>query len=114
MRKHHFLFAGLVLAVPLGVAPATADSVRAVVDLMVEAGGEAVPLKAEQEVGFTPQDGTITVKVGGYTCTMGSSTQGSVPAGCNYSIDITGSAPEVVAREAAGACMNVQPQCTPQ
>ncbi|MBO0906347.1 hypothetical protein [Jiella sonneratiae] len=112
MKTGAVLASAGIFAAALAAAPAAADSVRAVIDLSVDAGGGAVPLKVEQEVGFTPKAGTITVEVSGYKCTMGSSTQGSVPKGCNYSIDITGKEPAVVAREASGACMNVKPQCS--
>ena len=110
MTRYYSLSAALVLTSVLGIGSASADSVRAVVALDVKSGSSA-PLKVEQEVGFTPKEDTITVEVSGYRCTMGSSTQGSVPKGCNYSIDITGAAPKVVAREASGACMNVKPGC---
>ncbi|MCD0422001.1 hypothetical protein LOC51_32720 [Rubrivivax sp. JA1024] len=110
MKKYYSLSAALILTTVLGIGSASADSVRAVVSLDVNSGG-TTPLKVEKEVGFTPKDKTITVEVSGYLCTMGSSTQGSVSQGCNYSIDITGAAPKVVAREASGGCMNVKPSC---
>ncbi|MEF2071826.1 hypothetical protein SMD10_09155 [Consotaella sp. CSK11QG-6] len=108
-------FALVALSIVAGAGTASADSVRAVVNLNVDTGGgQKVPLSVEKEVGFGPGGDTITVDVSGYRCTMGSSTQGSVPAGCNYSVDVTGAEPKITPREADGTCMKVQPQCVKQ
>ncbi|MBO0664099.1 hypothetical protein LQ948_15805 [Jiella sp. MQZ9-1] len=99
-------------AVCLVGGPALADSVDAIVDTVVDAGGTTVPLKTEKSVGFKPAGNTIVVKVAGYTCKMGSSTLGSVPSGCNYSLDLTSSPPKIMAKQAPGACMNITPSCS--
>ena len=66
------------------VSSVNADSVKVVTT--ADVAGQTV--MTEKEIGFTPTTDMITVKVAGKTCTMGSSTLGSAPQGCNYIVNV--------------------------
>ena len=87
------------------------DSVRIVTEgVNVESGG-VHPFNISSEVGFAPTKDEIKVKIAGKVCTMGSSTQGSVPRGCNYSVVLTPDGAKVVAREASDVCKQIPMTC---
>ena len=106
LSKVTLLFATTAFLAGLSSA-AYADSVRVVTNLKIE--GQSV--KMEKEVGFTPQGKTIVVPVAGKTCTFGSSRQGSVPKGCNYTITIDENGVTPSVREASSVCMQTPMSC---
>ena len=65
----------------------------------------------QAESGFRPTNDVIEVKIAGKTCTFGSSTLGSVPRGCNYTVRITPDGIDAVAREASNTCMRIPANC---
>ncbi len=62
-------------------------------------------------VQFTPNSDTFSIEILGKTCTFGSSTQGAVPLGCNYAIDVDGKSVTPRVREANAICLQVTPVC---
>ncbi len=86
---------------------ASADSVLVVTKTTIS--GQAISSQAQAD--FRPTSNTIMVKIAGKTCTFGSSTQGSVPQGCNYTVtvDENGLVPSV--REASSVCMQIPMKC---
>jgi len=100
------VFTGAFLAVGLS-SVAYADSIKIVTKLDVVGN----PVVTEQEVGFAPTANVIVVDVAGKKCQFGSSTQGSVPKGCNYTITIDGAGVTPSAREANATCMKTPMEC---
>lgn len=93
---------------------AQADTVTVMSDdLSVVTGKDKFPISFSGGVGFTPTDDTIALEIGGMMCTFGSSTQGSVPKGCNYQVIITPSAMTAVPTEASDTCMKIEASCVP-
>jgi len=100
------VFGAALLAVGLS-SVAYADSVRIVTKLDVVGS----PVVMEKEVGFTPTTPVFVVDVAGKKCSFGSSTQGSVPKGCNYTITVDGAGVTPSAREANATCMKTPMAC---
>lgn len=100
-------------AIVMIAGAAQADSVKITGAAAVDADGgkSSVALDVSGDVGFTPTNNTIVVTVAGKTCTMGSSTQGSVPKGCNYEITVSGAGVSVKPTEASDVCMQITPTC---
>ncbi len=103
----------LAVAILVGLScVAYADTVRIVVEpLAITGGASAKTEQIQTEVGFRPTGNTFSVQVAGKTCTFGSSTHGSVPAGCNYSGIISGDSVTPKPREADATCMQIKPAC---
>ena len=100
------LFVAAVLLIGLSSA-AYADSV--IIATNLEVAGQPVIL--EKEIGFRPTKNTFVVQVAGKICTFGSSTQGSVPKGCNYTITVNKSGVTPTVREANSTCMKTHMSC---
>ncbi|WP_417916029.1 hypothetical protein [Candidatus Electronema sp. JC] len=101
-----FVFAGAFLTVGLS-SVAYADSIFIKTELDV-VGNKISEVK---EVHFTPTTNVLVVDVAGKKCSFGSSTQGSVPKGCNYTITIDGAGVIPSAREADDTCMKTPMVC---
>ncbi len=99
-------------AILLMSGSAFADSLQISSQLSVTSSSVFLaPLNIGGATGFTPKDSTWSVRIAGKTCTFGSSAQGSVPGGCNYTIVITENGLEPVTREASPVCLQHQPVC---
>lgn len=88
-------------------ATASADSVLVVTKTTIS--GQAISSQAQAD--FRPTSNTITVNIAGKTCTFGSSTQGSVPQGCNYTITVDENDLVPSVREASSVCMQIPMKC---
>jgi hypothetical protein len=101
----------LVLATTLigFLSLANADSVKVLTT--ADVAGQTVT--TEKEIGFTPTTDTITVKVAGKTCTMGSSTLGSAPQGCNYivNVDVNGVSATLKEDSTIAVCSKIPATC---
>ena len=102
-------FVGAFLAVGLS-SIAYADTIRIVtkVDNIVAAGNNVM---MEKEVVIPATSPSVVVEVAGKKCTFGTSAQGSVPMGCNYSIIIDNTGVKPAAREANAICMKTPMKC---
>lgn len=100
----------VVVAVFIGlVSLVNADSVNVVTT--ADVAGQTVT--TEKEIGFTPTTDKITVKVAGKTCTMGSSTLGSAPQGCNYiiNVDVSGVSATLKEDSTVAVCSRIPAVC---
>ncbi|MBO6918592.1 MAG: hypothetical protein JJ858_09195 [Rhizobiaceae bacterium] len=105
-----FTAAAATLLMTMSIAQA--DSIKVTSDeLVVKTGAKTFPLTVEGSVGFTPKDNTISLKIAGMMCTFGSSTQGSVPKGCNYQVVISADNVTAVPTQASSICMQIEAQC---
>lgn len=91
------------------VSLVNADSVKVVT--AADVAGQTVT--TEKEIGFTPTTDTIIVKVAGKTCTMGSSTLGSAPQGCNYivNVDVNGVSATLKEDSTIAVCSKIPATC---
>lgn len=106
MKK--FTFAATVVAASaLLSGTASADSVQVVTKLTIS----GQPISSQAQADFRPTSNPIVVKIAGKTCTFGSSTQGSVPLGCNYTVTIDENGLTPTAREASAVCMQTPMKC---
>lgn len=101
------VFGAVIGVMGLVAGAAHADSIQVVTQLSV--AGQSIQSQAQAD--FTPTSNPITMKVAGKTCTFGSSTQGSVPQGCNYTVVIDGNGVTPQARQASSVCMQTPMKC---
>lgn len=100
------LFVVAALSVSLSSA-AYADTVKIITKL--EVAGQ--PVEMEKAIAFKPTTDVFVVEVAGKKCSFGSSTQGSVPKGCNYNITIDKSGVTPTPSEADRTCMKTPMIC---
>ncbi len=111
MRTILKMAAAAALVAFAGAAHADSVKISGAAAVDSDGGNGSIALNVSGDVGFTPKNDTIVVTIAGKTCTMGSSTQGSVPKGCNYEIMVSGTDVSIKPIEASDVCMQITPTC---